>query len=100
MKKRRSEFKGALPENKSLLHPNEEDWMLSLATKAPGVISSYSSQLDLWEIRMDPLSFSNWRKALHQHTLFFDGASKGNSGATRGCGVLLIPDKTTAFTLS
>jgi ribonuclease HI len=49
---------------------------------------------------MDPLSFSIWRKALHQHTLFFDGASKGNPGATGGGGVLLSPDETTEFTLS
>jgi len=74
--------------------------MLSLIPKAPGVGSAYSSQLDLWEIRMDPPSFSNWRKVLHQHALLFYGASKGNPGVTGGGGVLLSPDKTTEFTLS
>jgi ribonuclease HI len=49
---------------------------------------------------MDPLSFSNWRKALHHHALFFDRASKGNPGAAGGGGVLLSPDETTEFTLS
>jgi hypothetical protein len=49
---------------------------------------------------MDPLIFSIWRKALHQHTLFFDGDSKGNPEEIGGGGVLLSFDEIIEFTLS
>ena len=44
-----------------------------------------------WEIRMEEAEFLNWRLSRQVHSLFFDGASKGNPGPSGGGGMILLP---------
>lgn len=46
---------------------------------------------------MDSSNFTDWRKSLHKHSLFFNGASKENPG---GGGVLFDPEDILEFSLS
>ena len=43
------------------------------------------------EIRKDKEEFHQWKKTLQCHTLFFDGASKGNLGEAGVGGIIFDP---------
>jgi ribonuclease HI len=42
---------------------------------------------------LEPEQFKQWRKNTNIHSLFFDGASKGNPGAAGGGGIILNPEE-------
>ena len=44
-----------------------------------------------WQIRKNPESFNKWWTNLDRHTLFFDGASKGNLGLSSAGEVIFDP---------
>ena len=48
--------------------------------------------LEVWEIRLDQSQFENWMKERKIFKLFFDGASKGNSGMVGGGGVIIYSE--------
>jgi ribonuclease HI len=70
----------------------EDEWLLSFAPDL-----KYAPPLpiphELWEVRKQREDFKEWRRIQHKHILFFDGASKGNLGATGGGGVIYDPTK-------
>jgi hypothetical protein len=67
-----------LSANKDKFTPNEEEWLSSLIPSALKVSIAPQPSTFEWEIKLDPSTFTNWRKSLQRHSLFFDGASKGN----------------------
>jgi hypothetical protein len=79
------------PANKSRLTPNEEDWLSSLIPSTLKVTIVSEPPTFQWEIRLDPSTFTNWHKSLQRHSLFFDGASKGNPDEASGGGVIIDP---------
>jgi hypothetical protein len=82
-----------LPANKDKLTPIEEEWLSSLIPSALKVSTAPQPSTFEWEIRLDPSTFTNWRKSLQRHSLFFDGASKGNPGEAGGGGVIIDPEE-------
>jgi ribonuclease HI len=80
-----------LPTNKGRLTPNEEEWLSSLIPSTLKVTIASKPPTFQWEIRLDPSTFTVWRKSLQRHSLFFDGASKGNPDEASGGGVLIDP---------
>jgi len=78
-----------LPANKDKLTPNEEEWLSSLIPSDLKVSTAPQPPTFEWEIRLDPSTFTNRRKSLQRHTLFFDGASKENPGEAGGGGVII-----------
>jgi ribonuclease HI len=82
-----------LPANKGRLTPNEEDWLSSLIPSTLKVTIAPEPPTFQWEIRLDPSTFTMWRKSLQRHSLFFDGASKGNPGEAGGGGVIIDPEE-------
>jgi ribonuclease HI len=82
-----------LPTNKGRLTPNEEDWLSSLIPSTLKVIIAPEPPTFQWEIRLDPSTFTMWRKSLQRHSLFFDRASKGNPGEVGGGGVIIDPEE-------
>jgi hypothetical protein len=75
--------------NKDKLTPNEEEWLSSLIPSAFKVSIAPQPSTFEWEIILDPSTFTNWRKSLQRHSLFLDGASKGNPGEV-GEGAVII----------
>lgn len=81
--------------NEAALDNAEEIWLKELVPNYdPKTIPPAIHQAN-WEIRLEEQEFIKWRSALGEHCLFFDGASKGNLGATSGGGVILNPDGST-----
>ena len=69
-----------IPKNKTKLSPDEVSWMQSFKITELDTIKVKRS-LEVWEIRMDQSQFEIWMKERKIFKLFFDGSSKGNSGA-------------------
>ena len=49
---------------------------------------------------MEERDFKDWQKKEKMHILFFDGASKGNSGLAGAGGVLVNPSGIPSFSFS
>eukprot|EP00253_Pinus_taeda_P007428 PITA_07428 len=77
------------------LDSEEELWLKELVPHYDTKPLSLAIPHANWEIHLEEQMFIKWRSALEEHCLFFDGASKGNPGATGGGGVLLKPDGST-----
>jgi ribonuclease HI len=74
------------------LEAEEEQWIKSFNLKEQPEKTSIETKHENWEIRLKEEEFGEWKRQRKKHLLFFDGASKGNPGATGGGGVLLAPD--------
>jgi hypothetical protein len=81
------------PTNKDKLNPIEEEWLSSLIPSALKVSTPPHPSTYEWEIRLDPSNFTNWRKSLQRHSLFFDRASNGNPSEADGRGVIIDPEE-------
>ena len=44
-----------------------------------------------WKIRLEDEDFDKWRRSIDIHTMFFDGALKGNPGKAEGIGIIRCP---------
>lgn len=53
-----------------------------------------------WHIRKSEDEFKNWLKVMSRHTLFFDGAAKGNPGKAGAGGVILNPNGETSHSFA
>jgi ribonuclease HI len=82
-----------LPTNKDKLTPIKEEWFSSLIPSALKVSNAPQPSTYEWEIRLDSSNFTNWHKSLQRHSIFFDGASKGNPGEADGGGVIIDPEE-------
>jgi len=82
-----------LPAKKGNLTSIEEEWMSNILPNPLKVEIAPTPPTNKWEIKLDSSSFTKWRNSLQKHSLFFDGASKGNTGATGGGGVLIDPEE-------
>jgi hypothetical protein len=60
----------------------------------PSIAKRITIDTPKWEIRIFGEEFKNWISSHHTNTLFFDGASRNNPGATgaRG-GIYEIPEE-------
>lgn len=77
--------------NSRPLDLQEISWLSGFTTKFLTRSSPPNPCLSKWEVRLDEQEFLKWRSTLNDFFLFFDGASKGNSGQARGGGVILSP---------
>lgn len=75
--------------NGMLLDIEEDQWLKELAPNHQNKPIPLAKAPAHWEIRLEEQEFIKWRSALDEHCLFFDGASKGNSGAAGGSGVFI-----------
>ena len=65
------------------LLPEEEAWGKQLGVK-PMHLPLAKDSTKNWKIRLDEISFSQWSQGANIHSLFFDGAAKGNLGEEGG----------------
>jgi ribonuclease HI len=82
-----------LPSNKDKLTPIEEEWLSSLIPSVLKVSTAPQPSTYEWEIRLDPLNFTNSCKSLQRNSLFFEKASKGNTGEAGGGGLIIDPEE-------
>ena len=82
-----SETKSQLKNSRDL-DPQEKRWLSQFRHSEPISIAPIPKTAN-WEIHLEENDFLMWRSTLSDHSLFFDGASKGNPGQAGGGGVLL-----------
>ena len=75
--------------NASTLSTKEDKWLTEIVPNHEARIKTPTSSNAEWDIRLTEQDFIKWRLSLEEHCLFFDGASKGNPGASGGGGVIL-----------
>ena len=80
-----------LSKNKDKLTSYETRWLESFNISET-TIATAKKPLEVCELRMDKTQFEIWLKERKIFKLFFDGASKGNSGAAGGGGVIICPE--------
>ena len=80
-----------MSKNKTKLTPYEVNWMDSFNVYELET-AMVKKPLEVWELRMDQSHFEIWMKERKILKLFFDMASKGNPGATRGGGIISCPE--------
>ena len=76
------------------LTPKERIWICNLiGPHKPSLGGTYVRKPNSlrWQIRKNPKNFSNWWTKLECHSLFFDGASKGNLRLAGAGGVIFYP---------
>ena len=69
----------------------EQNW---LGTKSVDKMQGFLSKLVIktfWQIRLSEKEFSDWWKSKNRTSIFFDGASKGNSWKAREGGLIFHP---------
>jgi hypothetical protein len=77
-----------------LLRLEEKRWLSPLVpVPSKNFPTPKSTNLE-WRIRDDDDKFQVWWRSKNLSTIFFDGASKGNPGATGAGGVIYSPDGT------
>ena len=77
--------------NASTLSSEEDKWLTEIVPNHQARIKTPTSSNAEWDIQLTEQDFIKWRSSLEEYCLFFDGASKGNPGASGGGGVILDP---------
>ena len=80
-----------MPKNKTKLTLDEANWMDSFNIYEQDTATAMKP-LEVWELRMDQTEFEIWMKERKFFKLYFDEASKGNSGAAGGGGIFNNPE--------
>ena len=80
-----------MSKNQTKLTPDEVNWMDSFNIVELD-IETVKKIVEVWELRMDQTQFDIQMKERKKFKLLFDWASKGNSRATGGGGIMSCPE--------
>jgi len=79
--------------NSRPLEQEDEHWIAQFKLQDKQKNKNNNSHQEVWEIRKEEQEFEEWKTKETKHILFFDGASKENSGLAGGGGVLVRPTR-------
>eukprot|EP00253_Pinus_taeda_P016670 PITA_16670 len=76
----------------TLLQPVEKRWLGTLELQSRKTLLPPQTEHPIWKKRDPDETFQLWWRAQKSHTIFFDGASKGNPGPSGAEGLIFSPD--------
>lgn len=76
----------------TLLQPVEKRWVGPLELQSRKTLLPPQTEHPIWKKRDPDETFQLWWRAQKSHTIFFDGASKGNPGPSGAGGLIFSPD--------
>lgn len=90
--------KGVYLPNHEALSWSKFQWC-QVFVKTSSLQSKQNNSSSDWEIRKEHSQFLQWWRSQDSHTIFFDGASKGNPGEASASGIIFDPEgnKDTSF---